>query len=252
MPGAHALSPAGGRWLRFVASAVLALVLATSSACGTSGTDTAARKDPTTSTPTTGSPDVSDDTGASAPSMLTASGEGDLAGVTLTGELAVGPGGLQVVYRLDNQSGGPIVVGDAVPVAAGSSFSPDPAGAWITASTQGFVTVGRWPIRQPDEVVGDRAPPQSLYLVRVEGGTAIERTFELRWPLQGRHPYFGPDDLPVPLPDPVASVRLCLGVQPVTAAVEAAPMLDEGDATWLAVPMDDLSGTLCTEPVPLA
>lgn len=237
-----------------MASALLALVLlAASPACGTSGSDTAAGDDDsTTSTPTTGSPDVSDDTGASAPSMLTASGEGDLAGVTLTGELAIGPRGLRAVYRLDNQSGNTIVVGDAVPVAAGSSFNPDPEGAWVTASTQGFVTVGRWPIRQPDEVVGDRAQPQSLYLARVEGGGAIERTFELSWPLQGRHPYFGPDELPVPLPDPVASVRLCLGVQPVTAAVEAAPVVGEGDTTWLAVPMDDLTGTLCTEPVPPA
>ena len=32
-------------------------------------------------------------------------------------------------------------------MAAGSSFSPDAEGAWVTASTQGFVTVGRWPIR---------------------------------------------------------------------------------------------------------
>ena len=242
-----------------MASALLALVLpAASPACGTSGSDTAAGDDDSTtstrptSTPTTGSPDVSEDTGASAPSMLTASGEGDLAGVTLTGDMVIGPRGLRVAYRLDNRSGGPIVVGDAVPVAAGSSFSPDPAGAWLTASTQDFVTVGRWPIRQPDEVVGDRGEPQRLYLARVEAEAAIERTFEMSWPLRGRHPYFGPDELPVPLPDPVASVRLCLGVQPLTAAVETAPVVEEGDTTWLAVPMDQLSGTLCTEPVPLA
>jgi hypothetical protein len=228
---------------RVVLAAALAVVLTVAlTACGSSDNSD-------TSSSTTGSPDVSDDTGAAASTSLSATGDGELAGVTLTGELAVADGELRIAYSVDNQSGGPVVVAGAVPVAAGSSFSPDAEGAWVTASTQGFVTVGRWPIRQPDEATGDRGEPQPLYVVEVDSGSAVDGVVDLAWPLEGSHPYYAADALPVPLPDPVESVRLCLGVSPASAATDAAPTVEEDGATWLAVPMDELNGTLCTEPV---
>lgn len=234
-------------------SAVL-VAAAALTACGDGSSESsgggAAGSDSTT-TSTTGSPDVSDDTGATS-TALSASGDGELAGVTLAGELAVTDDQLHIAYTVDNQSGAPVVVAGAVPEPAGSSFSPDATGAWVTASTQGFVTVGRWPIRQPDETTGDRGRPQSLYVVELDSGASLDGVVELAWPLEGRHPYHEPDALPVPLPDPVEALRLCIGVSPASAAADAtdaAPTVEEGGATWRAVPMDELAGTLCTEPV---
>jgi hypothetical protein len=228
---------------------VVALALAVTGLASCGDDDGGADDDGTTGT-TTRSSTVSEETSTTSatPAPLTATGDGALAGVTLTAELTVDGDVARIAYRLDNQSGQPVALADAVPVAAGSGFSPDPDGAWVTASTQGIVTVGKWPISQPTEAGGDRAEPQHLYLVRVEAGARAEGQIELGWPLTAHHPYYPADALPVPLPDPVASVRLCVGAEPLTPAIERAPVVQDGDATWLDVPMDQLTGTLCTEP----
>lgn len=236
-----------GRTPVAVLAVPLALSLLVAAAFGSDGDD--GNDDDRTTGTTTRSSTVSDEPPTSAtPTTLSATGDSDLAGVTLTAEMSVSSDAFRIAYTLDNRSDQALAVADAVPVPAGASFSPDPDGAWVTASTDGFVTIGRWPIRQPAEDGGDRSEPQHLYLVRVEPGAVADGVIEVDWPLRGNHPYLAPDDLPVPLPDPVETVRLCLGVEPLTPAIDGAPVVQEGDATWLDVPMDQLSGTLCTEP----
>jgi hypothetical protein len=221
------------------------LVLVGAASCGDddddAGTDTTTRSTTVTEDPST------TDSGNMA--SLTATGEQDLAGVTLTADLVINGTGLTITYRLDNAGQQALAVADAVPEPQGSGFGPDPTGAWVTASSQGFVTIGKWPVDQSPEG-GDRAEPQHLYLVRAEPGASVEGTITLGWPLRGNHPYLAPDNLPVALPDPVEMVRLCLGVEPLTTALEGSSASTVADGrTWLDVPMSDLRGILCTDPV---
>ncbi|MGH9212608.1 MAG: hypothetical protein ACRD2C_18345 [Acidimicrobiales bacterium] len=221
------------------------LALATMAACGDdddgddqADTDTSTGRSTVADEPTTTTPFAT---------TLEAVGSGELDGVTVAAELVVDGATLQLTYRLENASDRTLLVGDAVAAPEGATHGPDPTGAWVTASSQGFVTVGKWPVAVPPEG-GEGIEALSLYMTQVEPGASVDGRIELDWPLQGNHPYLAPDDLPVPLPDPVETLRLCVGVDPLTPEREQAPIVEEAGRSWLAVPMDQLRGTLCTEP----
>lgn len=216
--------------------------------CGDDGDDTATDDAPGSSTT------MPDDTSTSPPvTSVTgeAVGTGALDGLTLTAEVAVDGSSLVVTYRVDNGSEQPVVVADAVPVPQGNTHGPDSTDAWVTASSHGFVTVGKFPVVVPPETA-EGTLPLSLYMRRVEPGGHMEGRIERAWPLVGHHPYLPPDQLPVPLPDPVESLRLCIGIDPSSPEIDGSPVVEEERHTWLAVPMDQLRETLCTEPQPLA
>ena len=207
----------------------------------------------TTDAPTGSSTTMPDESSTSPPvtsATVDAVGTEALDGVTVTAELTVDGPQLLIAYRVDNGSDRPLVVADAVPVPQGATHGPDDTDAWVTASSQGFVTIGKWPVAVPPES-GEGMQPLSLYLQRIEPGGRHEGRIERAWPLAGHHPYLPPDQLPVPLPEVVERLRLCLGVDPSTPEIEAAPVVEDAGRSWLAVPMDQLSTTLCTEPHPL-
>jgi hypothetical protein len=123
-------------------------------------------------------------------------------------------GSIAVSYRLTNRSSGDLIVPNRVPAYGPSGkLTPDPNAVYVTGGDDGAAVISKRVFPRPDTDKVNWATTPLTYGVIVAPGASVAEDITVPLPLTRRHPY-GDDlgDGAIKLPDPVKTVRFCLGV----------------------------------------
>ncbi|MBW3556235.1 MAG: hypothetical protein KY454_04755 [Actinobacteria bacterium] len=144
-----------------------------------------------------------------------------LSGGSFEASVKRGAGGLDVSYRVANDSGASLLVLNRVPVQeapAGTPLATDPAQVYVTHRGGGLVEVAKRTFTRPEGV--ELYAPWELEMTVLGPGRSLEESFTVPLPLEGRSLYPEHDGGLAQLPDPVEAVAFCVGVVPPPPGVD--------------------------------
>jgi hypothetical protein len=123
-------------------------------------------------------------------------------------------GAIAISYRLTNRSPGELIVPNRVPAyGAAGTLTPDPNAVYVTGGDDDEAVLSKRVFPRPDTDKVNWATTPLTYGTIVAPGASVAEDITVPLPLTRRHPYgddFG--DGTIKLPDPIKSVRFCLGV----------------------------------------
>jgi hypothetical protein len=123
-------------------------------------------------------------------------------------------GAIAISYRLTNRSSGELIVPNRVPAyGAAGTLTPDPNAVYVTGGDDDEAVLSKRVFPRPDTDKVNWATTPLTYGTIVAPGASVAEDITVPLPLTRRHPYgddFGEGT--IKLPDPITSVRFCLGV----------------------------------------
>ncbi|MBL0747033.1 hypothetical protein [Nocardioides baculatus] len=168
-------------------------------------------------------------------------------------EVTPGADAIAVSWTLTNTGDRPLLVVDRVPRASGAGVVYDPQATYVVGGADGLVEVASRLFDLPETDTMSFAQPPRAGASELAPGATVQRDLAVPLPLERLSPW-GNDlgDGPIALPDPVTSVRFCLGV----VAGQPEPSWGVGRANGTTT-LEHGSGAvaaqhvLCSDPSPL-
>jgi hypothetical protein len=180
--------------------------------------------------------------------LVAVSGCGDGGGgpdVAFTADVTAGEDGLDVSYRVTNESDGPVLVLNRVPVEDTSireELESEPDRVYVTRRDGGLVEVAKRTFEKPDGL--SLFAPFVLEATVLGPGATLEESLAVPFPLEGRSLYPEADDGLSELPDEIERVVFCVGV------VEAPEGAADGEVARIEHGVGD-QRLLCSDEVDL-